>query len=163
MLTLYFLCSGFCFITIILVEIAIFKSSNELAIFSSIPLVILLVFIPALVYMDNVKGSRNAIDLKLFSVSAFIHRNRNVAQVFSLIMAVSVYLLAMLQTLSIPRPRDCPNLTLLDVNCTTYPFATYPLEEKGCKHYYLADVKAIPTRLRKTPPQEGQHLHKRTT
>nr|CAI5819003.1 unnamed protein product [Callosobruchus analis] len=139
MLTLYFICSGFCFITIIFVEIAIFKSSNELAIFSSIPLVVLLIFIPALVYMDSVKGTRNAADLKLFSVSAFIHRNRNVAQVFSLIMAVSVYVLVMLQTLSIPRPRDCPNFTLLDVNCTTYPFLAYPLEEKGCKHYYLAD------------------------
>nr|CAI5817087.1 unnamed protein product [Callosobruchus analis] len=90
--------------------------------------------------MDSVKGTRNAADLKLFSVSAFIHRNRNVAQVFSLIMAVSVYVLVMLQTLSIPRPRDCPNFTLLDVNCTTYPFLAYPLEEKGCKHYYLADV-----------------------
>nr|CAH7746500.1 unnamed protein product [Callosobruchus chinensis] len=63
MLTLYFFCSGFCFITIIFVEIAIFKSSNEIAIFSSIPLVVLLIFIPALVYMDSVKGTRSFVCL----------------------------------------------------------------------------------------------------
>ncbi|KAJ8971125.1 hypothetical protein NQ314_000857 [Rhamnusium bicolor] len=53
MLTLYFFCSTFCFVTIILVQIAIFRR-NDTAVLCSVPIVSLLIFIPILVYMENI-------------------------------------------------------------------------------------------------------------
>ncbi|CAH1183148.1 unnamed protein product [Phaedon cochleariae] len=136
MLTMYFFCSTFCFITILLVQLSVFKR-NDTAILYSIPIVILIIFIPFLVYLDNIKKGRG-LPWKLFNFSKIIHSNRNVAQVFSFVMAVCIYLLVILQALSLPYEIQCLNSTFDGLNCTTHIF-NYTNENKGCRHYYLVD------------------------
>jgi hypothetical protein len=77
----------------------------------------LLVLIPVIVYMENVNLEVCSqmkllnvqfnhlcvfqnVHLKVFAVSKFIHKNRNVAQIFSCIMAVCIYGLVMLHSVS---------------------------------------------------------------
>ncbi|XP_074031127.1 adenylate cyclase type 6 isoform X2 [Leptinotarsa decemlineata] len=135
MLTMYFYCSAFCFITIILVQVTIFRR-NDTAILCSIPTVCLIIFIPVLVYLDHIK--KRSGNKKLFAISRIIHRNRNVAQIFSCVMAISIYGLVMFQSFSLPYEIQCLNSTLEELNCSSY-LMNQTSENKGCKHYYLVD------------------------
>ncbi|KAH1023903.1 hypothetical protein HUJ05_003481 [Dendroctonus ponderosae] len=68
MLTLYFVCSTFCFAAIILVQVTVFKS-NKTALLYSVPVILFLTIIPIVVYMDNV-NARNLLLLVLISMIA---------------------------------------------------------------------------------------------
>ncbi|CAG9768347.1 unnamed protein product [Ceutorhynchus assimilis] len=136
MLTLYFICSTFCFAAIILVQIAVFKS-NHTALLCSIPVVLFLIILPIIVYMDNI----NHLQKKLFGLSRQIHKNRNVAQIFCVFMAVCIYVLVILRSLSMSEEIQCLNSTLTESNCTNSIIATAidDNENKDCKPYYLVD------------------------
>ncbi|KAL3281320.1 hypothetical protein HHI36_004531, partial [Cryptolaemus montrouzieri] len=95
MLSLYFFCSTFCFVTIFFVQSLAIRW-NTSALLCSVPVTILLVSIPVLVYLKNFRFMEIYGRLKAFST--YIHGNRNVAQVFSFLMAISIYILAMLST-----------------------------------------------------------------
>ncbi|CAG9853898.1 unnamed protein product [Phyllotreta striolata] len=135
MLTMYFFCSTMCFITIILVQLAVFRRNNT-ALMCSVPILFLLVFIPILVYMNSIKQRRGF--SSLFLVSRTIHKNRNIAQIFCFIMAASIYALVMFQTFSLSFEIQCLNSTFEEFNCTN-DLLNYTNENKGCKHYYLVD------------------------
>ncbi|XP_072401648.1 adenylate cyclase type 6 isoform X2 [Diabrotica undecimpunctata] len=132
MLTMYFYCSTFCFITILLVQLVIFNR-HDTALFYSIPIIFLLVLIPLLVYMDNIKKRRGF--STLFFVSRTIHKNRNVAQIFCFVMAACIYGLVMFQAFSLSIEVQCLNSTFEGHNCTN--------ENKGCRQYYLIDYLMI--------------------
>ncbi|XP_066259052.1 adenylate cyclase type 6 isoform X1 [Euwallacea similis] len=139
MLTLYFVCSTFCFAAIVLVQIAIFKS-NETALLCSVPVVLLLILLPVVVYMDNVNIRH--FQKKVFAVSRQIHKNRNIAQIFCVFMCVCIYFLVMLRSLVLPDDIQCLNTTLFEKNCTNFLGDPGILTEdynKDCKPYTLVD------------------------
>ncbi|XP_063914214.1 adenylate cyclase type 6 isoform X1 [Zophobas morio] len=136
MLTLYFFCSTFCFSAIFLVQIVVMRR-NDTAYLCSIPIIFLLVLVPIIVYIENV--NMEDVHLKVFAVSKFIHRNRNVAQIFSFIMAVCIYGLVMLHATSIPDEIHCLNSTIVDTNCTNFTIYSLNNENKDCKPYFLID------------------------
>lgn len=98
-----------------LVGIQMLPFRYKTALLYSVPVLLVLIFIPILVYVENI-GVRisfriiyatcltllcfQTVSMKLFALSRYIHKNRNVAQIFSFIMAVAVYLMVMLQTVS---------------------------------------------------------------
>lgn len=98
-----------------LVGIQMLSFRYKTALLYSVPVLLVLIFIPILVYVENI-GVRisfriiyatyltllcfQTVSMKLFALSRYIHKNRNVAQIFSFIMAVAVYLMVMLQTVS---------------------------------------------------------------
>lgn len=137
MLTLYFFCSTFCFLTIYLVQSLTVKRTN-VAILCSIPIIVLLIFIPLLVYIKNAQFLKIYSQLKI--ISRYIHKNRNVAQVFSFLMATSVYALVMLNTLSLPYEIHCINATLYQtVDCANVTAYSITIANKDCKFYLLID------------------------
>ncbi|XP_049822325.1 adenylate cyclase type 6 [Aethina tumida] len=137
MLTLYFFCSTFCFFTIFLVQIGIFKR-NDTAVLCSIPIISFLIFIPILVYADNINVTN--FHMKIFAISKLIHKNRNIAQIFSFIMAVCIYVLVMLQSISFPSEIQCLNATFSGENCTNQVQPKNENESKeDCKPYFLVD------------------------
>ncbi|KAL1491228.1 hypothetical protein ABEB36_011857 [Hypothenemus hampei] len=135
MLTLYFVCSTFCFVAIILVQLAIFQS-NETALVCSVPVVLLLIILPVVVYLDNVNF--RYVQKKVFVVSRRIHKNRNVAQIFCVFMAVCIYILVMLRSLALPEEIECLNRTLTDKNnCSS--FQDFQADWIDCQPYRLVD------------------------
>ncbi|CAH0556509.1 unnamed protein product [Brassicogethes aeneus] len=134
MLSLYFSCSTVCFLTILLVQLGIFNR-NDTAILCSIPIISFLTFIPLLVYVKSIKMKYN---LKILIFSKYIHRNRNVAQVFSFTMAVCIYILVMLPMTSLPKEIQCINTKVSQENCT---YHTYVINNnmENCKQYFLVD------------------------
>ncbi|XP_018566319.1 adenylate cyclase type 6 isoform X1 [Anoplophora glabripennis] len=139
MLTLYFFCSTICFVTIVLVQIALFRR-NDTAILCSVPIVSLIIFVPILVYMENMNKQNS--QFKLFALSRIIQKNRSVAQIFSSIMGVCIYGLVMLQALSLPIEIQCLNSTLVGGhNCTSYLNVSLNNDNgnKDCKPYFLVD------------------------
>ncbi|XP_056643903.1 adenylate cyclase type 6 [Diorhabda sublineata] len=135
MLTMYFFCSTFCFITILIVQLVVFQR-NDTALLCSIPVLFFLVCIPLLVYIDNIKQRKRF--STLFLISKTIHKNRNVAQVFCFVMAVCIYGLVLFQMFSLSFEIQCLNSTFGGSNCTNYSL-NYSNENKGCKQYYLID------------------------
>ncbi|XP_048520982.1 adenylate cyclase type 6 [Dendroctonus ponderosae] len=139
MLTLYFVCSTFCFAAIILVQVTVFKS-NKTALLYSVPVILFLTIIPIVVYMDNV-NARHFLK-KMFSLSRMIHKNRNIAQIFCVFMAVCIYILVLLRSLTLPEEIQCVNATMIESNCTDFLLnfeATNGVGSKDCKPYYLVD------------------------
>lgn len=134
MLTLYFVCSTFCFAAIVIVQLAIFKS-NETALLCSVPVVLFLIIIPVVVYMDNVNVRH--MQQRILTVSREIHKNRNIAQVFCVFMSVCIYVLVMLRGLSVSEEIDC-----LNTNCTNSMenlAILNDIDPKDCKPFDLVD------------------------
>ncbi|KAK9870661.1 hypothetical protein WA026_008222 [Henosepilachna vigintioctopunctata] len=136
MLSLYFFCSTFCFMTIFLVQ-SVALRWNQTVLLCSIPVVLLLVSIPILVYLKNFRFM--VLYDRLRSISTYIHRNRNVAQVFAVMMSVSMYTLAMLNVIflqsqcfngNLPKDVDCPNITNA---------SSFDILNENCKFYLLID------------------------
>ncbi|XP_050309955.1 adenylate cyclase type 5 isoform X2 [Anthonomus grandis grandis] len=139
MLTLYFICSTVCFAAIILVQIAIFKR-NDTALLCSVPVVLFLIIVPMVVYMDNINFRH--FQKNLFTLSRQIHKNRNIAQIFCVLMAICIYILVMLKGLSLSDEIQCLNSTLIGNNCTNVLSGTPTIndnENRDCKPYYLVD------------------------
>ncbi|XP_045470841.1 adenylate cyclase type 5 isoform X2 [Harmonia axyridis] len=138
MLSLYFFCSTFCFVTIFFVQSLIIKW-NLVALMCSLPIIFLLVSIPILVYLKNFRFIEVCSRLKTFST--YIHRNRNIAQVFSFFMAISIYSLAMLNTLSLQYQMECLNRTTHgNIDCMNSTNASsMSVVYKDCKYYFLVD------------------------
>ncbi|KAG5867247.1 hypothetical protein JTB14_002406 [Gonioctena quinquepunctata] len=114
----------------------IFFFSNDTALLCSVPIICLIICIPILVYLNSIKKRRG--NMMLFTISRIIHRNRNVAQIFSSVMAFSIYGLVMFQSFSLPYEIQCLNSTFEELNCTSY-IMNQTNENKGCKHYNIVD------------------------
>ncbi|XP_076269275.1 adenylate cyclase type 6 isoform X2 [Rhynchophorus ferrugineus] len=139
MLTLYFICSTFCFAAIILVQIATFKS-NDMALFCSVPVVLFLILLPVIVYLDNVNARH--FQKRMFTISRLIHKNRNIAQIFCFLMSTCIYILAMLQSFGLTNELQCLNTTTLEHNCTESfidQMEMINILDQNCKPYYLVD------------------------
>ncbi|XP_022913545.2 adenylate cyclase type 5 isoform X1 [Onthophagus taurus] len=132
MLNLYFFCSVICFVTILIIQF-INMQAHFIAVVVILPFSLILIFIPIVVHMKNSKSKS-----KLFTISRAIHKNRNVAQLVSFVMALSLYVLAIIQTVSLPKEIDCYNLTYhennygnfthnLRIDCDPFLFLDYLL------------------------------------
>lgn len=140
MLNLYFFCSIMCFAAVLSVQMLALKTTLHL-LFVVLPLGILTVFIPIIVHIDKVDKCYSG----LLRLSHHIHNNRNVAQVFSLIMASSIYTMALFQTIYVPEEIRCLNVTLHRTisdnltNKTADPSQTVA-QNKECLPYFLVDM-----------------------
>ncbi|XP_017784775.1 PREDICTED: adenylate cyclase type 6 isoform X2 [Nicrophorus vespilloides] len=140
MLNLYFFCSIMCFAAVLSVQMLALKTTLHL-LFVVLPLGILTVFIPIIVHIDKVDKCYSG----LLRLSHHIHNNRNVAQVFSLIMASSIYTMALFQTIYVPEEIRCLNVTLHRTisdnltNKTADPSQTVA-QNKDCLPYFLVDM-----------------------
>lgn len=86
----------------------------ETAVFYIVPILLVLILIPSIVYVEHfnfnvstsvphnevVTPSLQNLNTKLFAISRYIHKNRNVAQIFSFLMSFFIYLLVILQSVS---------------------------------------------------------------
>ncbi|KRT81535.1 hypothetical protein AMK59_6094 [Oryctes borbonicus] len=133
MLNLYFFCSVICFLTILVIRF-LNMYINLLSILIIIPFTIILTLIPIVVYMENSKTKTN-----YFKISRIIHRNRNVAQLVSFIMASSMYALVIVQTISLPDEISLCNITLYQKNFTQENTESLPLNDEDCNPYIFLD------------------------
>ncbi|GJQ87069.1 hypothetical protein Trydic_g6828 [Trypoxylus dichotomus] len=133
MLNLYFFCSVICFLTILVIRFLNMYINLE-SILIIIPFTIILMLIPIVVYMENSKTKMN-----YFKISRIIHRNRNVAQLVSFIMASSMYALVIIQTISLPDEINSCNITLYQNNFTQRNSESLLLNDEDCNPYIFLD------------------------